>query len=174
MQPVLNNQAVLNSLPDETDSIVVELHDPVTTALVDSKQAVLHTDGTVSTTFTQLAGDFYITILHRNSIQTWSADPVACSFNSALYDFTTAANRAMGDNQVEIEPGIWALYTGDLNQDDFIDGNDFPQYDSESASGGLFDGIYTTTDMNGDGFVDGNDFPVFDGNSSIGVSSVHP
>ena len=94
--------------------------------------------------------------------------------SQALYDFSSAANMAMGDNQGMVEPGIWALYTGDINQDDYIDGNDFPQYDSESASGGLFDGTYTSTDINGDGFVDGNDFPVYDFNSSNAVSAVHP
>ena len=81
---------------------------------------------------------------------------------------------AMGDNQAEVEPGVWAIYAGDLNHDDFIDGSDFPLYDAESASGGLFDGTYTATDMNGDGFVDGSDFPVFDGNSANGVTAVHP
>ena len=173
MQPVLNNQAVPNSLVTQTDNITVELHHPTTYSLIDTKQAVLNTDGTVSVTFTQPAGSYYIAILHRNTVQTWTANPVACSVSTALYNFSTAANKAMGDNQFEVETGIWAFYTGDLNQDDFIDGNDFPIYDSESASGGLYDGTYTKTDINGDGFVDGNDFPVFDGNSSNGVSSVH-
>jgi hypothetical protein len=85
-----------------------------------------------------------------------------------------AANKAYGDNQVEVETGVWAFYTGNLLQDDYIDGNDFPQYDFESASGGLYDGTYTPTDMNGDGFVDGNDFPVFDNNSSNGVTAMYP
>ena len=65
------------------------------------------------------------------------------------------------------------MRTGDINQDDYIDGSDFPQYDAESASGGLYDGTYTATDMNGDGFVDSSDFPVYDGNSAIGVTSYH-
>ena len=111
---------------------------------------------------------------HRNSLQTWSSNTLACTVNTPLYDFTTSSSQALNDQQYEVEPGVWAIYTGDLNHDDFIDGSDFPQYDGESASGGLFDGTYTTTDMNGDGFVDGNDFPVFDLNSSNGVSSSHP
>lgn len=97
-----------------------------------------------------------------------------CTTFTPLYDFSTVANKAFGNNQFEIEPGVWAFYTGDLNQDEYIDGNDFPRYDFESASGGLYDGSYTITDMNGDGFVDGNDFPVFDNNSFNGVSSMHP
>jgi PKD repeat protein len=172
MQPVLNNQAVPNSLAAETDSISVELHDPATFALLDSKKVVLLTDGTISATYTQPAGQYLIAIKHRNTIQTWSADPVQCVAASPLYDFTTAANKAMGDNQAEVEPGIWAFFTGDLNQDDFIDGNDFPAFDTDSFNG--LNSEYSSTDMNGDGFVDGNDFPVFDVNSFNGVSAVHP
>ncbi len=172
MQPVLNNQSVTNSLSTETDSISVELHDPTTFALVDSKQAVLLTDGNVSATYTQPAGPYFIAVKHRNTIQTWSTDPVACVATTPLYDFTTAAYKAMGDNQVEVQTGKWAFYTGDLNQDDFIDGNDFPAFDTDSFNG--VNSVYVATDMNGDGFVDGNDFPVFDVNSFNGVSAVHP
>ena len=71
-----------------------------------------------------------------------------------------------------METGVWAIYTGDLNQDEFIDGNDFPDFDTDSFNG--VNSEYKSTDMNGDGFVDGNDFPVFDVNSFNGVSSVHP
>ena len=172
MQPVLNNQSVANSLATETDSITVELHNPTTFALVNSKIAVLLTNGMVSATFTQPVGSYYIAIKHRNTIQTWSADPVGCTFNTALYDFTMGENRAYGNNQVEVEPGVWAFFTGDLNQDDFIDGNDFPDFDNDSFNGVV--GEYKATDMNGDGFVDGNDFPVFDNNSFNGVTSIHP
>jgi hypothetical protein len=172
MQPVLNNQSVPLSLASETDTITVELHDPVTFALVDSKQAVLLTDGTVPVTFTQPEGDFYIAIRHRNTIQTWSADPVSCTTFTPLYDFSSAANKAMGSNQAEVEPGVWAFFTGDINQDEFIDGNDFPEFDNDSYNGVSFE--YNSTDMNGDGFVDGNDFPVFDNNSFYGASSIHP
>ena len=174
MQPVLNNEAVLNSLPTEADIILVELHDPQTYALVDAQWAILNTDGNATVPFTQSAGDYYIAIKHRNTVQTWSANPIACSNTTALYDFTTASDKAFGDNQVQIETGVWAFFTGDINQDEYIDGNDFTQYDTESASGGLYDGTYTPTDMNGDGFVDGNDFPVFDSNSSNGITSIHP
>lgn len=77
MQSVLNNQAVPLSLSNETDSITVELYNSITYALVDSKTAVLFTDGTVSVTFTQPAGSYYIGIRHSNTIQTCSAEPVA-------------------------------------------------------------------------------------------------
>jgi hypothetical protein len=172
MQPVLNNQAVAGSGANETDTITVELHHETTFALIDTKQAVLLTNGTASATFTQPAGSYFIAIKHRNTIQTWSAGPVSCVASTPLYDFTTAANKAMGGVQVEVQTGKWAMYTGDLNQDDFIDGNDFPAFDNDSLNG--VNAEYVATDMNGDGFVDGNDFPVFDSNSFNGISGVHP
>ncbi len=172
MQPVLNNQAVPLSLATQTDSVTVELHDPTSFALVDAKNAVLSTAGTVSTSFARPAGEYYIAIRHRNSIETWTTNPVVCNAATPLYDFSTDANKAFGNNQVEVEPGKWAFYTGDLNQDDFIDGNDFPAFDTDSFNGVAQ--VYVATDMNGDGFVDGNDFPVFDVNSFNGVSAIHP
>ena len=174
MQPVLNNEAVPSSLATETDTVTIELHHATTFAFIATKKAVLHTDGTVSATFTQPAGSYYIAIIHRNTAQTWTAAALACTASTPLYNFTTAANKAYADNQVLVQTGVWAFYTGDINQDEFIDGNDFPQFDFESASGGLFDGTYTKADMNGDGFVDGNDFAIFDINSYNNAVSVHP
>ncbi len=172
MQSVLNNQGVA-ALSTETDTLLVELHDATTFALIGSpQQTVLSTTGLASATFTEAAGSYYLAIKHRNTIQTWSTNPVACSFSTPLYDFSSAANQAMGDNQVEVELNVWAFFTGDLNQDDFVDGNDFPAFDTDSFNG--VNSVYVATDMNGDGFVDGNDFPVFDVNSFNGVSSVHP
>ncbi len=172
MQPVLNNQAVPSSLANQVDTITVELHDPSTFALIDSKKAVLLTDGTVSANFTQPAGSYYVAIKHRNTLQTWSTAAIACNSSTPVYNFSNAANKAMGNNQVQVETGVWAFFTGDLNQDDFIDGNDFPAFDTDSFDG--VNSVYVATDMNGDGFVDGNDFPVFDVNSFNGVSAVHP
>ncbi len=171
MKPVLMNQGI-NAQPGETDTIVVELHDPATYALVYSKKTMLLTNGTVSSNFTQTPGSYYIAIKHRNTLQTWSAAPVTINAASPLYDFTLAANKAMDNNQVLIEAGKYAFFTGDLNQDDYIDGNDFPGYDTDSFNG--INTVYANTDMNGDGFVDGNDFPVFDQNSYYGINSAHP
>ncbi|MEO6489735.1 MAG: hypothetical protein ABIO04_07345, partial [Ferruginibacter sp.] len=92
-----------------------------------------------------------------------------------IYKFTTTgvlSHIAGTGVMAEVEPGVWAFFTGDLNQDEFIDGNDFPAFDNDSFNGVAFE--YKATDLNGDGFVDANDFPVFDNNSFSGVSSIHP
>ena len=171
MQPVLNNEGE-TAPATATDYITVELHDPTTYALVDAQTATLNIDGTASATFTQPAGNYFIGIKHRNSIQTWTTNPVTCSVSTPLYNFSSAANKAMGDNMIEVETGVWAFFTGDLNQDDFIDSNDFPDLDNDTFNGIAFE--YKATDMNGDGFVDSNDFPVLDNNTFNGVTAVHP
>ncbi len=172
MQSVLNNQGVPLSLATETDTVIIELHHPTTFVLIDSKKGVLLTNGRVSVTFTQPEGSYFISIHHRNTLQTWSANAIACIFSTPLYDFSMAANKAYLSNQVQVEPGVWAFYTGDLNQDEFIDPFDFGDFDTDSQNG--VNGVYVATDFNGDGFVDPFDFQVFDANSQNGVTSQHP
>jgi hypothetical protein len=91
--------------------------------------------------------------------------------SSNTYDFTSASSQAFADNMKEVEPGVWALFSGDMNQDEFVDVFDFPQYDLDNAS---FASGYFATDLNGDGFVDVFDFPLFDANNSVFIMSIHP
>ncbi len=171
MQPVLLNQGVGVSAT-ETDTITVELHDSNSPyGIVASKKGVLNTDGTASISFAPITGSYYIAILHRNTIQTWSANTVAVGTVPVLYEFSTAANKAFLNNMKQ-DGSVWLLYTGDQNQDEFIDPFDFGDFDADSQNG--VNGVYKATDFNGDGFVDPFDFQVFDENSQGGISSAHP
>jgi hypothetical protein len=87
------------------------------------------------------------------------------------YDFTTAANKAYGDNMVELESGVYGFYSGDLNQDESVDILDSPSLydDNDNFAFGYF-----ATDLNGDGSVDILDFPLLFGNSDNFIYSVHP
>ena len=174
MQEVMANQGYLPTpATGDCDDITVELHDATTTTTIaGTTTARLHADGTASAVFTPgVTGNYYVVIKHRNSIQTWSTDPVTLS-STTSYNFSAAATQAYADNMVEVETGVWAIYTGDLNQDDFIDSFDFPIFDLDATNGVA--GVYVATDMNGDGFVDPFDFPVFDVNSFNGVLAVYP
>ena len=174
MAPVWDNQvnAGTPTNPLDVDNITIELHHPTTYALVEAQTVMLHTNGMASATFTTTAGTYYIVVKHRNSLQTWTTDPVACTSSTPLYNFATAANKSFANNQVEAETGVWALFTGDINQDDFIDSNDFPDQDNDIFNGVAF--VYATTDLNGDGFVDSNDFPVLDNNIFNGAAAIYP
>ncbi len=169
MVPVLYNQGSDTSLT-VTDSVNVELHDPLNYSLVSSVKALLHTDGTLTSNFPSPTGTYYIAIRHRNGIETWSADPVLLSFNPVSYDFTTASYKAFQSNQVEVESGIWAFYTGDANQDENIDLFDTIILETDVFN---FQSGYFSTDFNGDGNVDLLDAPLLEENVTAFIFSHH-
>ena len=172
MLPVLTNQGLSNPATD-CDSITVELHDsnPPYASLY-SKVSVLHTNGTASVVFSPSVtpGSYYIVIKHRNHVETWSENPVLIAATTS-YDFSVAANKAYGSNQFEIGLGIWGLYTGDINQDDVVDGLDYNDWENDSNN---FAGGYFSTDLNGDGVVDGLDFIYWEQNSNNFAGAVMP
>jgi|688.fasta_scaffold171971_2 hypothetical protein len=173
MATALANQGVGSSTTN-VDSVTVELHGAASPyALAYSVKGVLQTNGSLSCTFPYEAtgNGYYIVIKHRNSVETWSADTVTMS-SSTSYNFTTAANKAYGDNQVELEPNVFGIYSGDMNQDGFVDVSDYPAFDYDASIGVYAE--YVATDLNGDGFVDVSDYPLFDLNSSVGVYAILP
>ena len=173
MMPALLNEGVGTSFT-QCDTVLVELHEataPYTT--IFSQKEVLNIDGTLSINFpgSVIGQSYYVGIRHRNTIETWSANPILFAATTT-YDFTTSANQAFGENQYELQGGVFAIYSGDLNQDGFIDSFDFPPLDADIFNGVA--GTYVNTDINGDGFVDPFDFPVFDLNSANGISVILP
>ena len=72
---------------------------------------------------------------------------------------------------IEMEPGVWAFYSGDINQDGFIEGSDFPLLNNDNDA---FAEGYLSTDINGDGFVEGSDYPILNNNSDNFIESMHP
>jgi len=173
MTPALVNQGILAD-PTMTDTITVELNDPSAPyELMHSSKAILYTNGNAIANFPlSAAGNTYLmAIKHRNGIETWSANPISI-LSGTIYDFTISSSQAYGDNQIEVEPGVYAMFTGDINQDGFIDSFDFPALDTDIFNG--VSGVYVNTDLNGDGFVDSFDFPIFDVNSYNGISVITP
>jgi hypothetical protein len=89
MTPALFNQGVSTD-PMEADSITLELHDAVSPfALIHSVTAVLNVNGDISFTLPAFVNgnSYYIVLLHRNHLQTWSRDPVTFGVSTS-YDFT--------------------------------------------------------------------------------------
>jgi subtilisin-like proprotein convertase family protein len=122
-----------------------------------------------------LGSSYYLQVKHRNSIQIWSANPVAFDFLSGnlRYDFTLSADSAYGSNQVQVDssPLRFAMYGGDVNQDDFVDGTDTQLIDNDAAS---FASGYLVTDVTGDNFVDGTDAALAGNNADGFVSAITP
>ena len=170
MLPVLFNQGEL-STATACDSIDVELHDITTYAMVQSVRTILNQNGTANCVFPATSGDYYIVVKHRSAIQTWSALPVTVGPTAVSYNFTSAANQAYGDNQVEVSTGVWALYSGDIITDENIDLLDLGTLELDISN---FSYGYMPTDLNGDGNVDLLDSPVLEANISNFVFSYHP
>ncbi len=170
MNAVLANEGI-GSDPMLTDSIDIELHDiQAPYQLIETSRVPLMTDGTALGQFSSPIGDYFIAIKHRNTIETWSAEPVTLG-SGILYDFTTTSDNAYGSNEVKVENGVYAFYTGDLNIDGNIDLLDLNllEYDINTFAFG-----YLNSDINGDGNVDLLDSPVIEDNVSNFIFSIHP
>jgi hypothetical protein len=140
---------------DEVEVMTVNLHDATTYELVDTATGTLKTDGTLSVTFTTAAaGSYYLAVKGVNMIETWTATPQVIGTTPLRIDFSSAASQAYGNNMREIEPGVFAFYQGDINQDGSVDNSDYDQLfpDIENSAFGV-----QATDLNGDGAVDNSD-----------------
>jgi hypothetical protein len=170
MTPASYNQGgSMNNLL--TDSINIELHNAQPPyELLETTRAELMTDGTVNCQFMSPSGTYYIVIRHRNTITTWSAAPVFIA-SGVYYDFSSDAANAYGYNMTEVEPNVWALLTGDLNDDENVDLLDLSLLENDIY---LFNYGYLNSDINGDGNVDLLDPPIMESNVSNFVFSVHP
>ncbi|HQF29781.1 MAG TPA: IPT/TIG domain-containing protein, partial [Bacteroidia bacterium] len=172
MNSVLMNQGISVDA-NEMDTVTVQLRDQFDpTVVVATSVAVMNVNGEASFTIpgTVIGGNYYIAVFHRNTVQTWSALPVTFAATTS-YDFTTSASQAFGDNQVEVEPGVFAMYTGDLNQDENVDIADQPILETDISN---FEFGYFVTDTNGDGNVDIADSPIMETNVGMFIYSAHP
>ena len=167
------------------DKIVVELHSsddyaiiPYTSPLIE-----LSTLGDASLRIPCNYNDsYFITIKHRNSIETTTSLPISFAGCTISYDFTTSSSQAYGDNMFDIGDGIFVIYCGDFTspatpypmtpiQDGVVDDNDY--YDSfySYLNGDLG---YLPQDINGDGIIDITDIYMIYANYMGGVSVIVP
>lgn len=187
-RPLISVTYTLNSLPlnvgvliegffngstQVPDTVKVLLRSPVSPyAVVDSAQTLADAYGNALVCFPNAdTGNYYVVVKHRNSIETWSAAPVALSdpfFN--YYDFTSSASLAYGNNLTFVYPSF-CIYSGDVNQDGTVDGTDLQLIDNDSYA---FVSGYVPTDVNGDDFVDGTDASIAGNNANNFVSVIRP
>jgi len=127
---------------------------------IDSAKVIITTNGTVPIVFTKAANDnYYIVVKHRNHFETWSKLPQTFATSVTVsYDFTSAANKAYGDNLKQFG-SVWVIYGGDANYDGSIDGQDVPIFINQFGTQG-----YLICDFNGDGDVNASDVAIISGN----------
>ncbi|GAB1403481.1 hypothetical protein MASR1M74_06590 [Lentimicrobium sp.] len=155
------------------DQIQIELHHPA------NYSNILYTTGNInlSTTGQAIAsipsafgGSYYITIKHRNSIETVSAIPVSFGGTSITYPFNVPA-MVYGSNLKLMYDGAYVIYSGDVNQDGTIDTNDISAIDNDVAN---FVSGYLPTDVNGDGNIDTSDITITDNNAISFTGAITP
>jgi hypothetical protein len=172
MVPTLNNQGMSNPL-NQTDTLELSLRASTTPYnIIFQSNQVVQTNGTLLWDLPPAANGntYYVVIRHRNILETWSQNPITIN-GTTTYDFSVSANQAYGGNQIEMEPGVFAFYSGDINQDGVVDGLDFGDWENDNNN---FAGGYVNTDFNGDGVVDGLDFLIWEPNNNNFVGIMAP
>ncbi|MEO6695062.1 MAG: hypothetical protein ABIY50_10555 [Ignavibacteria bacterium] len=142
--------------------------------IIDSAKAVIDSLNLTGTFkfYNITSGTYYIHLKHRNSLETWSrAGGQLVTFGSIYsYDFTTAANRAYGNN-LTLKGTEYCIYSGDLNQDGAIDGSDLSAADNDVTN---FATGYVLTDVNGDNISDASDLSIIDNNAFNSIVKITP
>jgi len=143
--------------------------------IIDSSKGILNLSGTGTFNFLNAVNstNYYLVFKHRNSLETWSNSFVSFTSGMLTYDFSNSANKAYGSNQkiIDSSPVRFAIFSGDINQDETIDASDVSEVDNDaynSLSG------YVRTDVTGDNFVDAADVSIVDNNAFNSVSVVRP
>jgi len=155
------------------DHITVELHNSATygTVVYTATDVALSTTGTATITIPgTYDGSYYITIKHRNSLETTTSTAISFSNNIINQSFAAPAN-VFGGNLGLSTDNYYLIYGGDVNQDGIVDGGDMNMVDAGSTS--ILIGYYSA-DVNGDGLVDGGDMNIIDVNSTAIIYTITP
>ncbi len=155
------------------DTVTVELRNNAPPySLVDQTKILLDNNGQGNGKFYEAINGtpYYIVVKHRNAIETWSGLPQAFTSSSLAYDFTTAAYRAFGNN-LKLINGKWCIYSGDVNQDGFVDAIDLNLVFIDNVNGSTG---YIRTDLNGDLFTEIEDLIIVFRNNILGVERKTP
>ena len=155
------------------DHITVELHNQADYSITEQSfpDVELGTDGmAVVSVPSEFSGGYYLTVKHRNSIETTSASPVSFADPIISYSFNLPAT-AYGNNLLMMIDGWYVVYGGDVTQDGFVDTGDVTPIDNDQFN---FAMGYLVTDVNGDGAVDTGDFTIVDNNQFNFVGATLP
>ncbi len=170
---VVNLTVGLETCP--SSNITVQLYNS-SCGLIDTKTFAYTGPGTYAVPFTNIvnATTTWIKVKHENSLAVWSSSLSTFSASALSYNFTTGLSQVFGGLNLINVGGSWRLLSGDVNQDDAIDGADGAFIDNDAISGipGSVSGY--PTDLNCDGFVDGGDQAFADNNASVGYFGSGP
>jgi hypothetical protein len=117
------------------------------------------------------SGSYYLTIKHRNSIETTSALPVSFSGTTINYAFNALSQAYDGNMTTMLEadgttvsPPL--IFAGDVNQDGQVEAEDMNSTGNDAA---IFALGYIPTDVYGDGQVESMDINITGNNAAAFV-----
>lgn len=148
------------------DSVTVELHHPVSPyGVYYSTKSVVSVSGNVLINVLSSANSnyYYISVNGKNALKTWSSTTVYHSQNTS-YDFTTSASKSYGSQSKNLGDGNFALFSGDVTDDDRIDLADI---NALKISLKAFTSGYSRYDLTGEFFVDTADFSLLENNATL-------
>ena len=122
--------------------------------------------------FNLQSGTYYISLRHRNGIETWSRSGGESFTNGGVYsyDFTNSRSKAYGNN-LTLKGSKYCIYSGDIDQDKIIDLSDVILVFNNASN---FISGFVTTDVNGDKTTDLSDIIITNNNSSKFVTVIRP
>ncbi len=155
------------------DSMNVNLRSNVSPySVIDSDKKVLNGSGAGVFAFSNVftISPFYIQLIHRNGLETWSKNTQTFAFNSLNYNFTTDSAKSYGNNMKKAG-SRWVIFEGDVDKSGLIDLTDVTMTYNAAFN---FQNGYVPTDVNGDGTVDMGDIVIAFNNSDAFVSVIKP
>ncbi len=147
------------------DTIKAKLWDLTGSVIVDSATAIIDSITFIASfTFKNApSGDYYLAIVHRNSIETWSktGGENYTRGTTTTYDFSSANTQAYGNN-LKLKGGRYCLYSGDVNGSGVINSTDRTLIRSNVGQTG-----YIRFDLDGNGVVNSADRTIVRNNTGI-------
>jgi len=116
-----------------------------------------------------LGSSFFVVVEHRNHIGVMSPTAINVNQGTFVYDFRGGDSYAPGgQGQEEIAPGVWAMFAGDGDQLQDLNGYDINGIDNVSwaPENGKFN-VYGFADYNLDGDVSGMDKILWSANNGV-------
>ena len=161
----------LNPADTIADTITVDLVDE-DTSINYSEQVLLSIHGYAIVYLPAGALDlnYYLTIRHRNHLETWGNVFLLDSVDT-VYDFTSSPTSAVGNNLVQVDTGVYAIYYGDLNQDNKINGADVTVMKNQISN---FPSGYQLGDLNGDYIVESTDYSMIENQARKSIVTHNP
>ena len=155
------------------DHITVELHNSTTyaTTVYAATDIPLTTTGTATLEIPAIYNsNYYLTVKHRNSLETTTATAISFTAGTINQSFLTRAN-VFGGNLGLSTDNHYLIFGGDINHDGIVDFNDYVAVDNDSYNYAIG---YLVSDVDGNGIIDFNDYVHIDNNNFNYVTSLHP